>query len=140
MPLPAAWLSGFADAVALSVEPLNSEPLSALSCHFTRYDGVWEITLFRESTEVIGGPEDGSIKPCPFGVRIADVLDLFQSISSCNWQANANGPEDDLGPHLSVEGIYKGRSVWLRILASAPRQFPRRRRIVRNRLINDDAW
>lgn len=139
MSQPAAWLSGLADAIAMTVAPLTTEPLPALDCHFTKYEGVWEITLFTESTEVVGGPEDGSIRHSPLGVRVAEILDLFQSVSSCNWQTQAFGPEDDLGPHLSIEGLYKGRMVWLRILAAAPQQFPRRRTIIRNRLINDDA-
>lgn len=136
---PAAWLSGLADAIAKTLEPLSSEPLPALDCHFTKYEGIWEVTLFTESTEIVGGPEDGSIKHSALGVRVSEILDLFQNVSSCNWQTQAFGPDDDLGPHLSIEGLYKGRTIWLRILAAAPQQFPCRRANSRNRLINDDA-
>ncbi len=140
MSQPPAWLNGLANAAAQAMEPLNSKPLAPLACHYTSFEKVWEITLFREATEVVGGPEDGSVKQSPIGVRICEILDLFQSVNSCNWQAHSHGDEDDLGPHLSVDGSYKGRRVWLRILAQAPRRFPPRRVTVRNKLINDDAW
>jgi hypothetical protein len=140
MPQPPAWLSGLADVAAKAMEPLDSELPARLGCHYTKFEGVWEVTLFIESTEIIGGPEDGSIKQAPLGVRICDILNVFQSVNQCNWQTQRFGADDDLGSHLSVEGTYKGRLVWLRILAQAPHQFPARRVSRRNRLINDDAW
>jgi hypothetical protein len=140
MSQPPAWLNGLANAVAKALEPLNSRPLAPLACHYTNFEKVWEISLFTEATEVVGGPEDGCIKQSPFGVRINEVLDLFQSVHSCNWLAHSSGANDDLGPHLSIDGSYKGRRVWLRILAQAPRRFPTRRVSVKNDLINDDVW
>lgn len=140
MTQPPEWIDALANAAAKAVEPLNSKPLAPLACHYTKFESVWEITLFMEATEVVGGPEDGSVKQLPIGVRICEVLDLFQSISSCNWLAHSSGADDDLGPHLSIDGSYKGRRVWLRILSQAPRRFPARQISVRNNLINDDAW
>lgn len=140
MSQPPAWLSGLADVVAKAMEPLASQELPSLGCHYAKFDGVWEITLFVESTEIIGGPDDGSIKQFPMGIRICEIMNVFQNVTECNWQSQSLGADDDLGPHLSVEGIYKGRMVWLRIPAHAPRQYPPRRVASRNRLINDDAW
>lgn len=137
---PPAWLNGLADVAARAMEPLESECLPHLGCHYTKFEGVWEITLFVESTEIIGGPEDGSIKQATMGVRICDILNVFQNVNQCNWQSRTCATDDDLGPHLSIEGTYKGRMVWLRIVAQAPRQFPPRHVPMRNRLINDEAW
>ena len=135
---PAAWLRVLADVVAKAIEPLG--PSAPLGCHYVQVDGIWEVTLFTESTEVLGGPEDGTVKQSRFAVRISEILDVFQSISNCTWQAHSIGENDDLGPHLAVEGTYKGRQVWLRILAQAPLQFPPRRVSPIAKLVNDDVW
>ena len=47
---------------------------------------------------------------------------LFDEVNQCYWQALAASPDDDLGAHLSLEGIYKEHSVWLRVLARAPEE------------------
>lgn len=135
---PAAWLQVFADSVARAIAFANSS--ASFGCHFCHAEGVWEITLFAEATEVVGGPKDGSIKTTCFGVQITEVLDLFQNITSCSWQAQSMGEGDDLGPHLAVEGIYKGRNVWLRVLAEPPEHFPVRRVSQTPRLVSDDGW
>jgi hypothetical protein len=135
---PAAWLRILADVVAKAIEPLG--PSAPLGCHYVQVDGVWEITLFTEATEVLGGPEDGTVKQSKFAVRISDILDVFQSVSNCSWQAHHAGENDDLGPHLAVEGTYKGRLIWLRILAQAPERFPPRRVSPVAKLVNDDVW
>ena len=135
---PAVWLRALADVVAKAIEPLG--PTAPLGCHYVQVEGVWEVSLFSESTEVLGGPEDGTIKQSRFAVRVTDILDVFQSISSCTWQAHSAGPDDDLGAHLAIEGTYKGRMVWLRILGQAPRQFPPRQVSPVAKLVNDDVW
>lgn len=134
---PAGWLRVLADVVAQAIEPFG--PGAPLGCHYVQVDGVWEITLFAESTEVLGGPEDGSVKQPQFAVRISAVLDVFQSVSGCTWQAHGLGENDDLGPHLAVEGTFKGRLIWLRILAQAPQRFPPRRVSPIARMVNDDV-
>ncbi|MES2792121.1 MAG: hypothetical protein V4719_21070 [Planctomycetota bacterium] len=135
---PAAWLRVLADVVAKAIEPIG--PIAPLDCHYVQVDGFWEVTLFTEATEVLGGPEDGTVKQPRFAVRICEILDAFQSVISCTWQAHNIGENDDLGPHLAVEGTYKGRLVWLRVLSQAPRQFPRRRVSPVAKMVNDDVW
>jgi hypothetical protein len=135
---PAAWLQTLADSVARAIAFAN--PGASFGCHFCRAEGIWEVTLFAEAVEVVGGAKDGSIKKASFGVHITEVLDLFQNVSSCTWQAQSMGDDDDLGPHLAVEGIYKGRNVWLRILAEPPQHFPVRRVSQTPRLVGDEGW
>jgi hypothetical protein len=135
---PAAWLQTFADSVARAIALAGSG--TSFGCHFCRAEGIWEVTLFAEAVEVLGGPKDGSIRKAAFGVHISEILDLFQNVSSCSWQSQSMGEEDDLGSHFSVEGIYKGRSVWLRILAEPPEHFPVRRVAQAPRLVGDDGW
>jgi hypothetical protein len=135
---PAAWLKTLADAVAQSVALIDVT--APFGCHFCFADGVWEVTLFAEAVEVVGGPKDGAIKLSRFGVHITEILALFQDVTSCTWQAQSMGEDDDLGPHLSVEGLYKGRQVWLRVLAEPPVHFPARQVPEAPRLVGDEGW
>ena len=41
-------------------------------------------------------------------------------LTSCRWQTGVIDSEDDLGTHLSVEGIQNGQAVWLRIVGQKP--------------------
>lgn len=135
---PDTWLQTLADCVAQSIAMIDA--VSPFGCHFCFVDGVWEVTLFAEAVEVVGGPRDGAIKKSRFGVHITEILELFQNVSSCTWQAQSMGEGDDLGPHLSVEGDYQGRLVWLRVLAEPPADFPVRRVSQPRRLVGDDGW
>ena len=79
--------------------------------------------MFVSGTEYVGGALDGQFALAQFMLDLGDVLEAFDSISSCYWQAQPMGEDDDLGPHVGVEGVVEGHSVWLRVTASPPRQF-----------------
>jgi hypothetical protein len=119
---PPEWLHQLADEVSASVCAVDV--MSPLGCHIHRAQEHWEVTLFASATEVMGGPLDGKRRPSRFFLDIQGVTQVFDRIRSVVWQAHGLGASDDVGPHLSVEGDYRGHPVWLRIPALAPRQFP----------------
>jgi len=55
-----------------------------------------------------------------FSVDAFAVATLFDTLTSCRWQTGVIDSEDDLGTHLSVEGIQNGQAVWLRIVGQKP--------------------
>lgn len=138
MSTPAVWLRDFVNSISKEVAPFGRT--SPLNCHYVQEDGVWEVSVFFEPIEVWGGPEDGSVKQIPFGVKISKLLDLFQSVSSCSWQTSQLDAEDDLGAHLAIEGIYKGRSIWLRILAEVPQRLKDQPAIATTPVTHEDLW
>ena len=85
---------------------------------------VWEVSLFYGKTEVLGGAGDGKRTDTAFWLDLAAVTAAFTSVEGFFWQAAPLGPEDDLGPHVAVEGVYDGHRVRLRVLAAAPERFP----------------
>lgn len=135
---PDVWLQALTDSVAQSIALIDD--FAPFGCHFFFAEGVWEITLFAESSEVVGGPKDGAIRKSRFGVHITEVLALFEKVKSCTWQAQSMGEDDDLGPHLAIEGIYEGREVWLRVLAEPPAHFPNCRVSEAGKLVNEEGW
>ena len=83
-----------------------------------------QVTLFASATEIIGGPQDGRVRPSRFHLDVKSLFDLFDEIDSAYWQAQGLGGGDELGPHFGIEGRYQGHHVWLRLPALPPKQFP----------------
>ena len=132
------WLRELADAVAEQIAP--ADLLSPIGCHFCELDGRWEISVFASSTEFVGGRRDGRRQQSKFSLNLLRVLALLDNVQACHWQSRAIAPSDELGAHFSVEGKYQGHSVWLRVLAEAPRRFTpgRQARIHENAIV--DTW
>ena len=138
MASPPEWLSRFVDVVTANIHAHNL--LSPLGCHFQRVNHVWEITLFASHTEVIGGQFDGSIRHSPFGVNVKQLLEVFTSVESISWQTDLIDQYDELGAHLSIEGVHENEPIWLRITAKAPDRFsPGRRALVHEKAI-EEVW
>jgi hypothetical protein len=132
MVAPPHWLKVLGDRVASAIYPIDILP--PLGCHYQLVDGVWEVTLFASQTEVIGGPRDGSRTPSRFHLDIKALLELFDEVHGCSWQSMTVDEADDLGAHVSVEGLYEQHHVWLRLPARAPECFdPGRHAIVHER-------
>lgn len=138
MAAPPPWLEEFANAVAGELTPVDL--LSPLGCHYCFVDGQWEVTLFAAQTEVLGGQKDGTIRPSKFSVNLMELIRLFGDVREAYWQSLPLGPRDDLGAHVSIEGIYAGEPVWLRILAAAPRRFRPGRLAHTRELVWEEMW
>ena len=136
MASPLNWMSDFIDLVSACIRP--HDDLAPMGCHFQQFHGVWEITLFASRTELIGGPQDGKLKNSHFSVDVKLLLDAFSAVESIAWQAHRMDKDDELGPHLSVEGTVNDKPVWLRVTSTAPRQFgPGRHYFVNNQSMKD---
>lgn len=119
---PPIWLMDFANKVAAHVMSFDNPGPIGCHYHFNDDDEQWEVSLFIGETEVVGGAFDGTTVASKFTLDIHRVCVLFSEITECYWQALTADPvEDDLGAHLSVVGSYNENSVWLRVLANAPR-------------------
>lgn len=118
---PPAWLQTLANDVAGYIVPVDVLP--PLGCHFAFAKPQWEVSLFASNTEVVGGQRDGEVRPPRFACDVKAILGLFDAIEAVHWQTMMVSADDELGAHLSIEGVYEGNSVWLRILARPPRRF-----------------
>ena len=118
-----SWITDLARIVLDEVLPID--PLAPIGCHhfLNEETGQYEVTLFAAKTEIVGGADDGRQEDSRFCLDLNGIFKLFESVVDFHWQTSAAHEEDDLGAHISIEGIYEGHSVWLRILASAPAQF-----------------
>ena len=76
--------------------------------------------LFLSRTEVYGGAADGKSVPGGLQIDVAAVSRAFDFAPAVYWQSEKFSSDDELGNHLSFEGVARGVQVWLRILQSAP--------------------
>lgn len=122
---PPRWIGELA---RLAMQAFHSRgDLAPVGCHFHENDEVEtpqsEVTLFVSSTEVYGGALDGHCAFSPFMVDLLALMAAFDVVESCYWQAQMMAEDDQLGPHVGIEGRFQGHSVWLRITAEPPEQF-----------------
>ena len=117
---PPAWLRWFVNDAIRGI--VDRQVVAPVGCHyFHDLDAdVWEISLFVSRTEVCGGPADGRTVPTGLQIDIAAVCVAFDSPPVTYWQAERIADNDDLGNHLSFEGVARGVFVWLRIMQHPP--------------------
>ena len=116
------WVRRLVDSVAEATTSINSDV--ELGCHvFQNQSGTvneWEITVFGEPVRMGGRLASYSMDPV-FSIDALAVATVFDTLISCRWQTGQIDSEDDLGTHLSIEGIQNGEAVWLRIVGQKPK-------------------
>jgi hypothetical protein len=115
------WVRRLVDAVAEATTSINDA--GELGCHVFRNQSAdadeWEITIFGEPVEMGGRLASYSTDPV-FSIDTLAIMTLFDTLISCRWQTSQIDADDDLGIHLSVEGIQNGEIVWLRVVSQKP--------------------
>lgn len=138
MVAPPKWLSDFVGQVTTHLH--DHDLLSPLGCHFQQVDNIWEITIFASRTEIVGGAQDGMMCHAGFNVDVKQIVELFATVESISWQSKSVGDFDELGSHISVEGVYQDQRVWLRVTAIAPERFEPGRRVLVNQQQIEEIW
>ena len=123
MTQPPVWLKETANRIATHIH--GADALAPIGCHYYHDDlcDLWEVTLFVSLTETLGGELDGKLTQSRFSVELLGWDRVLTEVHRLAWQAVSMGEDDDLGPHLSVEGRVGEHKIWLRILADPPKQF-----------------
>jgi hypothetical protein len=85
-----------------------------------RYYEEGELVLYPASIELLGGEDDGAIVSTGFSLDIKELISSFDEVDSVKWIAQGFSPYDNEGANISIEGIYQGHSVWVRVLAYPP--------------------
>jgi len=115
------WVRQLVDAVAESATSINAD--GEFGCHVFKNQSdeqtEWEITIFGEAAQMGGRLAAFAADPV-FSIDVLSIATLFDTLISCRWQTSKIDSDDDLGTHLSVEGIQNGEAVWLRIVSQKP--------------------
>ena len=115
---PPNWLESLVDVIAECMEPHNV--MGPLAFRWRNENDHWEITVYPTPAELIGGAEDGAVVSPGFSLDVQNLSTLFEELVDVRWQAQAFGPNDHLGQHISVEGVYYGHEIYLQVLSEAP--------------------
>ncbi len=112
------WLTSLIDAVGNCMEAhCASGPLGFC---WRQEDDFWEISVYSTPGEIVGGAQDGAVIVPGFSLDMQGLMAAFEKVADLHWIAQSFGPHDNLGPHVSIEGVYQGHEVWLQVLAEAP--------------------
>jgi hypothetical protein len=123
MTRPPTWLAETANRIASHIH--GADPLAPIGCHYYHDEAsdLWEVTIFVSYTETVGGELDGKLTKSRFSVELIGWGEVFSEVHRFSWQAVSMGADDELGPHLAVEGMVGEHRLWLRIVADPPKQF-----------------
>ena len=134
------WLTELANEALASV--LAIDLLAPVGCHHYHNKAIdeWEVSLFASTTEIVGGQRDGERCSSKFLLDLKSLVQIFDSVQNLHWQALSLDSDDELGPHISLEGIYRGHKVWLRVLSTAPERFQSGRRASVYSLRLEEIW
>ncbi len=80
----------------------------------------WQIMVYPTLGELIGGADDGALVSPGFSLDVQELTTAFEELVDVHWQAQALGPHDQQGRHISIEGVYDGHQVYLQVLSDAP--------------------
>ncbi len=110
------WVYDLLEIVAGSMESLGGpDPVGFL---YREEAGFWDIAIYPKSVEVVGGPEDGEILAPGFSLDLEELRGEFERVDGISWQSL--GWPGGEGPHVSIEGAFRGHEVFLQVLAYAP--------------------
>ncbi|HVW38743.1 MAG TPA: hypothetical protein VHB99_15620 [Pirellulales bacterium] len=111
-----AWVDGLMEAIAgcISVD----SPIGPLACRYMAEDDMVDVLVYATPVEIVGGADDGEIVDPDFDLDLIRFRELFSSIEDFGW--SALGLQDEGGPHIWVEGVFRGQPVYVQLLSRAP--------------------
>jgi len=117
---PSTWLETLVDFVSNCIKAHS--PMGPLEYWYRLEEDIVELILYPTPVELVGGAVDGALVVPGFSLDLHMLPTAFERVEAMHWQAHSMGPYDFEGPHLSLEGIYQGHYVWLRVLSEPPEE------------------
>ena len=116
------WLTSLVDAVGNCMEVHC--PAGPLAFRWGNEDVFGEVMVYYAPGEAVGGAEDGTVLVPGFSLDLMELISIFEELTDSHWQSHSFGPDDQEGPHISIEGVYQGHHVYVRVLAEALQDEP----------------
>jgi hypothetical protein len=116
------WIDSLIMNICDSIEGYSVT--AGIGSHHRQEDELLELIIHPISIELVGGAEDGAEVVPEFSLDVQSVLAALEQVDAVYWFAHGFGPYNPEGPNISIEGIYEGHEVWIRILAYPPEGDP----------------
>ncbi|MFN0052298.1 MAG: hypothetical protein ACKV0T_08900 [Planctomycetales bacterium] len=119
------WLPGFVDQVAELFEPFVDTARVGFEC--APGDERWEVSMYLGGTELVGGRNDGEVRPVPFQFNLAQLNTILTDVEELSWNVFPAGALSEAAPghdrsFMAVTGKYADQFVRLRIYGTAPHE------------------
>lgn len=127
------WLVEFINTVSERFEPFSGVARVGFECQ--KSENGWEIALFLGEHEVVGGADDGHVKPVNFRFDLNQLSNCFDHVTQVFWNVFPNSHVcqevvSDLS-FVTIEGHVQTQQVRLQLHAGPPdtagpalRQYP----------------
>ena len=116
---PPTWMEDLIDSVSGCMEA--HDVMGPFGYRWGEEDEFWEIIVYPTPIELVGGYADGENVSPGFSLDIKELSCSFDEVAEVRWQAHNFGVHDFDGPHISIEGVYQGHQIWLRVMGEAPK-------------------
>jgi len=113
-----AWMENLVEVISECVEAQS--PMGPLGYRYLAQGDPWELMVYPTPVELVGGADDGAVVIPGFSLDLQALLAHFDRVEAFQWYPSGLGPYDPEGPCVSIEGLYQGHDVWLRLLAEPP--------------------
>jgi hypothetical protein len=110
------WLDVLVDEVGACITA--NDVVGSLGCRYGVEDGFVHVLVYPTPVELVGGATDGAVVDADFSLDLEQLRKLFDQVADFGWRAL--GHHDPGGPHVWVEGVYRGRETLVQIMAVAP--------------------
>ncbi|WP_437227651.1 hypothetical protein SH661x_000484 [Planctomicrobium sp. SH661] len=117
-----AWMTQFVDRLSDRFEPFSGVARVGYEC--SQSEGVWNLAVFLGELEIVGGAEDGELRPVNFRFDLNEISRDFETVEGVYWNAFPNShvcfeSMADLS-FLSIEGMVQGQPVRVHLHAGPP--------------------
>jgi hypothetical protein len=115
-----AWIEDLVNLVSGCLEAHSA--MGPLEYWYNAEAEIVELVVYPTPVELIGGEFDGAVVVPGFSLDVQSLQTAFERVNALQWCAHGMGPFDLEGAHLSLEGLYQGCQLWLRVLAEPPEE------------------
>ena len=112
------WIEDLVEIISAHIEAHNE--MGPLGFRWLEEDQFWEVIIYPTPVELIGGAVDGELVAPGFSLDLWALPSVFDEVIDVIWRAHSFGPLDPDGPYISIEGVFQGHHLCLRVLSEAP--------------------
>lgn len=120
MAYPPIWLEEFVHQLACHIFPENFP--NPLACHYHQEASCWEVALFPSRVQNQDTTKTSS-EASFFSFDVQQAMSAFDDLLHLDWITSPITAQNEVGPHLAMEGIVQGEHLLIRICAQVPKRF-----------------
>ena len=85
---------------------------------------TWVVRMYLGTTEIVGGPMDGQMRPMSFEIDLQTLFARFQDIDEFFWSVFPENAEhvDEPQAYVTISGKVDGNSVRIHLFATSPEE------------------